>query len=84
MWTKRFWRATAERAIKTAAQGFILLVGADVVFNALKFDWEQAGGVVLGAAALSIASSLASAAITGDGPSLTNDEVLASPGVHRA
>jgi hypothetical protein len=83
MWTRRFWKATAERAVKSAAQGFVLLVGADVVFNALQFDWENALGVVLGAGALSVATSLASSAITGDGPSLTNDEVLADPGRHR-
>lgn len=84
MWTKRFWKATAERAIKSAAQGVVLLIGGDVVFNAFEFNWEQAGGIALGAAALSALTSIGSAAITGDGPSLTNDEVLAGPGAHRA
>lgn len=79
IWTKRFWKATAERAIKSAAQGVVLLVGADVVFDALDFDWERAGGVALGAAALSVLTSLASSAISGDGPSLTNDEILSRP-----
>lgn len=79
MWTKRFWKATAERAIKTAAQALVVLAGGDAVFDAFKFDWATAGGVALGAGVLSVCTSLASMAISGSGPSLTNDEVLAGP-----
>jgi len=45
MWTLAFWRAVAERAIKTAAQAAILAVGADSLgANALTFNWVQIAG----------------------------------------
>jgi hypothetical protein len=84
LWNKSFWKATAERAIKSAAQGLVLLIGGDVVFNAFEFDWEVAGGVTLGAAVLSVLTSIGSAAVTGDGPSLTHTEVLKYDAKHRA
>lgn len=79
MFTKLFWRAAAERAVKSAAQGVILLGIGSTTVNALKFDWATAGGSALGMAALSILTSLASSAVTDkSGPSLTDAEVLPS------
>lgn len=31
MFTRKFWRATADRAIRTVAQGLIALIGTDAV-----------------------------------------------------
>jgi len=76
MWTKEFWKATAERAIKTAAQGPIVLwaVG-DGLLDAFAIDWEAAAGVAVGGFVLSVLMSLASSAITSTpGPSLTEAE----------
>lgn len=67
--TGKFWAATAERAVKTAAQAFVAAIGVNVV--ALdQINWEVVGGTTAIAAILSVASSIASAGVGGDGPSL--------------
>lgn len=73
MFTVSFARSALERALKTAAQTLIALWGA-VAFDAFSIDWGQAGGVALGAAVLSVLTSIASGAVPlGDPqmPSLT-------------
>lgn len=79
-WTTRiFWDAAAERAGKTAGQVFILKAGSVAAsdgFDALAADWASIGSWVLGGILLSVAMSLASEKITGDGPSLTGAEVV--------
>ncbi len=62
MWTRNFWKQTAERAIKTAAQGVIGLAPLDH-FNVLQFDWVLAGGVAAGAAFLSVLTSIVTSAV---------------------
>jgi hypothetical protein len=79
MWTKTFWKATAERAVSTAAQSAILVFGADQV-NALVADWQLVGGFAAGGAVLSVLKSLAAQKITGDGPGLTDAETLKDNG----
>lgn len=67
-----FWLATAERAVKTAAQAPLTawLVG-DGLINAFDVDWSAAAGLALGGAVVSTAFSLASIKVgTDDGPSL--------------
>lgn len=64
----RFWKATFERAVKTAAQAFLatITVGA----TAWEMDWPEVVGITLLSAAGSVATSLASAGSGGDeGPS---------------
>lgn len=76
VFTRPFWQAALERAIKTAAQSAILVFGADQV-NALQADWETAGGFALGGFVLSILTSIASGAVTSDpGPSLANEVIF--------
>lgn len=77
MFTVTFWKAAAERAIKTGAQSVLTVyfVG-DVALNAFEADWFNMGGIGLGGAALSVLTSLASAARDGN-PSLTNAETVA-------
>lgn len=74
IWTKDFWAATTERAVKTAAQAGLLYVGADQ-FNVLAFDWVSFAGFLGGGAVLSVLSSLAGNAATKTGPSFTQAEV---------
>jgi hypothetical protein len=62
MRTAAFWRETAERAVKSAAQALLGLWPLDH-FNLLDADPRLAGGIAAGAAVLSVLSSLASTAV---------------------
>ncbi|CAB5218011.1 Holin, r1t-type [uncultured Caudovirales phage] len=65
-----FWKAAVERALKSAAQAAILVVGA-AQFDWLHADWKSLGLSVLAAAGLSVLTSLASIPYGVDGtPSL--------------
>ena len=75
MFTLAFWKATAERALKTFAQSLLgvlsVAVGAATGFAGL--DWGnvlQAAGV---AALASVLTSLISAPVGGSGPSLAGE-----------
>ena len=69
MLTRTFWRRAIERAVKTAAQSAILVIGADQI-NALQVGWVDVGGFALGGAILSLLTSLASSRVgDGDDPS---------------
>ena len=76
MLTKAFWRAAAERAIKTAAQTVLTMyfVG-DVAFNAIEADWLTIGSFAAGGAIFSILTSLVSGSQDGN-PSATNAETV--------
>lgn len=76
MWTKAFWKAAAERAVKTGAQSVLTVyfVG-DVALNAFQADWGNMAGIGLGGAVFSVLTSLASAARDGN-PSATNAETV--------
>lgn len=67
----RFWVETAERAVKSAAQGAILAVGADQL-DVLALDWRVFLGFAGGAALLSALTSIASGPAGGDTPSLVD------------
>ena len=84
MFTKAFWIAASERATKSGAQFVLLTIGGgiaagaagDETVNALLLDYPTLGGVFLGGALISYLTSLISAPIGGNGPSLTNTETL--------
>lgn len=57
-----FWKDALERAVKTIAQVLLAFLGADVV-DVLGVDWGKALGVALGAAVVSLLTSVASAGI---------------------
>lgn len=59
MWTKKFWKETAERAIKSAAQSLLGLWALDG-FNVLHADFVLGAGVAGGAALLSLLTSIVS------------------------
>lgn len=77
IFTRAFWKAAIERAVKTAAQTAIVAGVGAAGFDALNGDWKTIGGAALGGAILSVLTSVASDAITdGTGPSLNNAETI--------
>lgn len=71
MWTADFWKATAERALRTVAQVLLTAWGAGAV-NAIDIDWLQALGLAGGAALVSVLMSLVPVGPTGS-PSWVED-----------
>jgi hypothetical protein len=57
MFTMKFWKDAAERAIRTAAQALLALWATDVT-GVLAVDWVQAGSVAALAALTSILMSI--------------------------
>ena len=70
-----FWKATAERAIKTTAQVLLGLLTADHLIGILDVEWTQVGSVAALAALLSVLTSIASAQVGKGGPSLGGEIV---------
>ena len=63
MWTKIFWKDTAERAIKTFAQsvvGIVLLLTPTIGIDTLNLNWLPILAVGLVSAMLSVLTSIAS------------------------
>lgn len=58
MFRPRFWAVTADRAIRTAAQTAVVLLGAGQV-DVLTVDWTNVASLSAGAALLSVLTSLA-------------------------
>jgi hypothetical protein len=75
MFSKAFWRATAERAISTGAQSALLIIGADQVNVIDGVDWLTVGGFAAGGAALTVLKALAFGSRDGN-PSATNAEKI--------
>ena len=74
MFTLAFWRATAERAISTAAQSALLIIGADQ-FNVVSVDWLTIAGFSAGGAALTVIKAMAFGGKDGN-PSAINAETV--------
>ena len=66
---KAFWAAAAERAVKSFGQGALVGIGGNVA-DAWTLDYMGVAGVALGMALMSLLTSLASAGIGSEGPSL--------------
>ncbi|MER5274344.1 holin [Streptomyces sp. NPDC002809] len=69
MLTVAFWRATSERAVRTAAQTLVAALGLDtlVVLNA---NWGDGLSLAGGAAVLTVLTALATSG-GAEGPGLT-------------
>jgi hypothetical protein len=72
--TKAYLLAVLERAVKTAAQSALLVIGADQL-NALSANWGDVGGFAAGGFVLSVLTSLATSGLGGNGPSATTERV---------
>ena len=76
MWTVAFWKASAERAIKTFAQASAAFLVANAT-GILDIDWVNAASVAGLATLLSVLTSIGSDVLTAaPGPSLTDAETL--------
>jgi hypothetical protein len=61
---RAFWRATLDRAVKTAAQvPLTTWVAGDVVMNVFSMDWTKVAGLALGGFIVSVLTSIASAPV---------------------
>lgn len=78
MKTKKFWEDAAERAVRTFAQALLAILGAGAV-NIMTVDWVQALSVAVGAAILSILTSVASSGVGAKGSPSLLPEAGASP-----
>jgi hypothetical protein len=63
MFTKHFWMDAAERAVKTFFQVFLAVAIEERVFNAFELDWQQMLGIGVGAALISVATSVVSSRV---------------------
>lgn len=78
MFTKSFWTAAAERALRTVAQALVAVIAA-TSFDWFSADWQAIAGTALTAGVLSLLTSIASAGIGDKGtPSLVPGPVNAS------
>nr|WP_269330434.1 holin [Kineosporia babensis] len=77
MFSKQFVVATAERAIKTAAQSAVAAIGTTAALEDL--NWELVGGIVGLATLLSVLTSISSNGIDGPGPSLGAERLAPVP-----
>ncbi len=72
--SRKFWRAAAERAAKTAAQTLLVILGAGTV-DVMSVGWKQALSLSAGAALLSVVTSVASTRVgDSDSPSLVSGD----------
>lgn len=60
LWTREFWAAAAERAVKTIAQTVVAVVGVAGT-GLLSVDWVQTLSVAAAAGLASILTSIADA-----------------------
>lgn len=72
MFTKAFWKGTAERAVRTFAQALIAVFGTEAT-GLLAVDWPGALSAAGMAAVISVLMSLAASGIGGDGPGITEE-----------
>lgn len=70
MWTKKFWKATAERVLHGAAVAiFGAFFAGDVVFDAINVNtWQDVGSTGLGGAFGSLLLCLIGGLTSGDNP----------------
>ncbi len=78
MFTLLFWKALAERSLKTFAQAAAALLIGDGV-GLLTVDWVSVGSVAGLAAVISALTSIGTAAATDGSPSMVHAEVLTVP-----
>lgn len=77
MWTREFWKATAERMVRSATGAMLsVLVVGDGLLDALNADWGNTLSIGAGGAVVALLLALSGNAVTGTGPSFSNVEVV--------
>ena len=83
IWTPEFWKAAAERAIRTGATAAALVFIGDAYeslqVNAFAVDWWRMLGFFLGGVILSVLLSVGANAKSGSGPSFATETVTRPP-----
>lgn len=74
IWTRGFWKATGERAIKTFAQTAASVLVVAGVTGVLDADWQGVASAAALAAVISLLTSVAGNAATETGPSFVDAE----------
>jgi len=74
MWTRAFWKATAERTIASIAGGALSVITVDT-FGAVEADWLGIVSVALGAGVVAVLKALAVGYKDGN-PSAINAETV--------
>ena len=74
MFTLAFWKATAERAVKTFAQALVAVLAG--VYGLTDVDWATSLSAAGLATLLSVLTSIASSQLGAPGPSATDAEAL--------
>lgn len=72
VFTRAFWIATAERALSTAAQSALLVLGAEQI-NVVSVSWPEVAGFAAGGAVLTVLKALVASQVGEHGPSLANE-----------
>lgn len=72
--SRAFWTATLERAVSTAAEAAVLVLGADQL-NVMQADWPTVGGFAAGGFVLTVLKALIAANVGDPGPSLANETI---------
>ncbi|TGB02578.1 holin [Streptomyces sp. MZ04] len=82
MWTVVFWKATAERALRTFAQslGAVLVAGAT---SLLDVDWEAALATAGMATLLAVLTAVGAAKVGAGGPGITETPTVRRGGATR-
>ncbi len=75
--TKKFWAATLERTVRTAAQTAIATIGTTAALTGV--DWLLVGNVTGLASILAVLTAVATAGIGGDGPGITEGPLDTDP-----
>jgi hypothetical protein len=75
--SRDFWLDALERAVKTAAQAALLVLGADAL-DVMAADWAAAGSFAAGGAVLSGLTSLLSLRLGSSGTASATDAVVTS------
>lgn len=74
IWSKRFWKDTAERAVSTTAQAAVAVVAVDVASPIWDLDWVHITGISATAGVLSVLKAIGAGAATGT-PSVGGVEI---------
>lgn len=75
IWTRAFWKATAERALSTGAQAALLAWGGGTL-PSVSLPWWTVPAAFAGGAALGALKGIAVNGMTGDGPGITSAETV--------